>query len=159
MYVLSGGCQAIGIHRVSINWMDTSSSLMRSRGMNSGLVKNRQGVLLARVQSVPRHVTSVVVVQSARTFVCKRCKKRYKESENSETACRYHPLNWSGGEKAKAIGFLRESDAPEHSLAQVHGTGMLQFWDCCGQTSYSSSGCCISRHVPYGTETDDDLFS
>lgn len=153
MYVLSGGCQAIGIHRVSNTWVGVPPSFMRSGGMNY-----RQGVLLARVQSVPRHVTSVVVVQSARTFVCKRCKKRYKESENSDTACKYHSLNWSGGEKAKAIGFLRESDAPEHSLAQVHGTGMLQFWDCCGQTSYSSPGCCVSRHVPYGTETDDDLF-
>lgn len=130
---------------------------------SGSLVKSSiRGVLLARVQSVPRHVTGIVLASSmttTRTYVCKRCKQRYKESENSETACRYHPLNWSGGEKAKAIGFLRESDSPEHSLAQVHGTGMLQFWDCCGQTSYSSPGCCVSWHVPFGTETDDDVYA
>lgn len=130
---------------------------------------HKQPVLKAqawRTSGRGRHVTTKVFLSSSdtiggehtRTYVCKRCKQRYQESENSERACRYHPLNWSGGEKAKAIGFLRESDAPEHSLAKVHGTGMLQFWDCCGQTSYTSPGCQVSRHVPYGTDTDDDLY-
>jgi len=81
--------------------------------------------------------------------LCQRCKRMYFESENDSTSCRYHPLNWSGGEKAKAIGFLRKNDDPEHSLASVHGTGMMHFWDCCGADQYDSPGCALGPHIPY----------
>ena len=81
--------------------------------------------------------------------LCKRCKHMYFESENDGRSCRFHPLDWSGGEKAKAIGFLRKSDDPEHSLASVHGTGMMHFWDCCGADQYDSPGCAFGPHIPY----------
>ena len=91
------------------------------------------------------------------TKLCKRCKQRFKPSENTSHACRFHPLNWSGGEKAKAIGFLRASDDPADSLAAVHGTGMMAFYDCCGADSYDAPGCHVGRHVAYGEE-DEGVF-
>ncbi|KAI8114635.1 hypothetical protein M9434_002755 [Picochlorum sp. BPE23] len=90
--------------------------------------------------------------------VCKRCKQRYIPDENSPNACSYHPLNWSGGEKAKAVGFLRKSSAPEDSLSQTLGTGMLSFWDCCGADDYNAPGCTRGYHIPFGEETSDDVY-
>jgi len=90
--------------------------------------------------------------------VCKRCKQRYIPDENSPNACSYHPLNWSGGEKAKAVGFLRKSSAPEDSLSQTLGTGMLSFWDCCGADDYNAPGCTRGYHIPFGQETSDDVY-
>lgn len=90
--------------------------------------------------------------------VCKRCKQRYIPEENSPTACSYHPLNWSGGEKAKAVGFLRKSSSPQDSLRQTLGTGMLSFWDCCGADDYNAPGCTRGYHIPFGEETSDDVY-
>ena len=63
---------------------------------------------------------------------CRRCKQRFNPADNHDQACSYHPCNWSGGEKAKALGFLRESADPADSLSARLGTGTLRFWDCCG---------------------------
>ena len=64
----------------------------------------------------------------------------------------------SGGEKAKALGFLRASDDPKDSLAAVHGTGILSFWDCCGADFYDAPGCVWGRHVAFGEEDDGVLL-
>lgn len=103
------------------------------------------------------HVSSGEQVSTV-SRVCKRCKQRYVAEENTPTACLYHPLNWSGGEKAKAVGFLRKSSSPEDSLSQTIGTGMLSFWDCCGADDYNAPGCTHGYHIPFGEETSDDVY-
>lgn len=84
--------------------------------------------------------------------ICKRCKKEYIAEENHKKACQYHSLNWSGGEIAKAHGFLRESEDLADQLRYKLGTGLISFWDCCGKESYDSPGCTYGRHVAYGEE-------
>ena len=83
---------------------------------------------------------------------CRRCRQQFSPAENHDQACSYHPCNWSGGEKAKALGFLRESADPADSLAVRLGTGRLQFWDCCGKDSYEAEGCRKGKHVGWDDE-------
>jgi hypothetical protein len=92
------------------------------------------------------------------TKLCRRCRQSYRESENTAHSCRYHSANWSGGEKAKALGFLRASDDPQDSLAAIHGTGILSFWDCCGADAYDAPGCVEGRHVAFGEEDAEGVF-
>lgn len=67
--------------------------------------------------STSRHIRSI----------CKRCKQEFVPHENHNTACRYHASLYSGGELAKALGFLRENDDPTNSLRRVVGTtGLLR---------------------------------
>lgn len=54
-------------------------------------------------------------------LTCRRCRERFEAGANSRGACRYHPALFTGGEVAKAIGFVRASDAPEHQLEAVVG--------------------------------------
>ncbi|KAL4449047.1 hypothetical protein ABPG77_007764 [Micractinium sp. CCAP 211/92] len=55
----------------------------------------------------------------------------------------------------QAIGFCRQSDAPEHQLRAVAGrTGLIQFWDCCGAEQEDAPGCCMGRHVTYDDPDD-----
>ncbi len=89
---------------------------------------------------------------------CRRCRQRFNPAENHDQACSYHPCNWSGGEKAKALGFLRESADPADSLsARLGGTGTLRFWDCCGADSYEAQGCRKGRHISWDDE-DGETF-
>lgn len=53
---------------------------------------------------------------------------------------------------------MRASDDPKDSLAAVHGTGILSFWDCCGADSYDAPGCVWGRHVAFGEEDDGVLL-
>lgn len=67
------------------------------------------------------------------TRVCRRCKQQF--TDNHAKACRYHSSLYSGGELAKALGFLRENDDPANSLRSVMGTtGLLR---------------CVLRHVTH----------
>jgi hypothetical protein len=51
---------------------------------------------------------------------------------------------------AKAIGFVRQSDAAEHQLGAVVGrTGLMRFWDCCGQGDEDAPGCQLGLHVTF----------
>ena len=34
--------------------------------------------------------------------LCKRCKQRYRESENTDYSCRYHPANWCVSHRVRA---------------------------------------------------------
>lgn len=53
----------------------------------------------------------------------------------------------------QAIGFVRESAAPEHQLRAVVGkSGLMRFWDCCGAESEAAPGCCTGPHVAFGEE-------
>ncbi|PSC70097.1 hypothetical protein C2E20_6422 [Micractinium conductrix] len=86
---------------------------------------------------------------------CRRCKQQFDPEENGPGSCRYHSALWTGGEVAKAIGFCRESDQPEHQLKAVFGrTGLVQFWDCCGAELENAPGCCTGRHVTYDDPDD-----
>lgn len=65
--------------------------------------------------------------------------------------CRYHPSLFTGGEISKAIGFVRQSAAPEDQVTAVLGrTGLIRFWDCCGATDPDAQGCTKGRHAAYG---------
>ncbi|KAL6761956.1 hypothetical protein V8C86DRAFT_2526738 [Haematococcus lacustris] len=91
---------------------------------------------------------------TARVMTCKTCKSSFTAHLNTVKSCRYHSSLWSGGEVAKALGFVRSSDAPEHQLKAIMGRqGLLQFWDCCGQEQEDAPGCCTGYHLSY----DDQL--
>ncbi|GFR51350.1 hypothetical protein Agub_g13773 [Astrephomene gubernaculifera] len=91
-------------------------------------------------------------------MTCQRCKQRFAAEQNHSGACRYHSEDWTGGELAKAVGFVRQSDAPEHQLAAVMGrTGLLRFWDCCGSEDEGSPGCKVSFHVCFDDEVNERL--
>ncbi|KAG2432314.1 hypothetical protein HYH02_013034 [Chlamydomonas schloesseri] len=89
-------------------------------------------------------------------MTCKRCKQRFAAEQNHRTACRYHSETWTGGELAKATGFVRQSDAPEHQLGAVMGrTGLLRFWDCCGAEDEGAPGCKQSFHCSFDDEVNE----
>ncbi|GIL56930.1 hypothetical protein Vafri_12217 [Volvox africanus] len=103
---------------------------------------------IAAISSTPPH--------SLTWMTCRRCKQRFAAENNHQEACRYHSEGWTGGELAKAVGFVRRSDAPEHQLAAVMGrTGLLRFWDCCGAEDEDAPGCKVSFHVAFD-ETEND---
>lgn len=82
---------------------------------------------------------------------CRVCHARFDPAANHPTACRHHPALYTGGELAKAVGFVRASAAPEHGLKAVMGrTGILRFWDCCGAEDPAAPGCAAAPHVGYG---------
>lgn len=69
---------------------------------------------------------------------------------------RTHPALWTGGELAKAIGFVRESAAPEHQLLAVKGRrGLLRFWDCCGAESEDAPGCVGGHHLAFDDQVNE----
>ncbi|GLC43200.1 hypothetical protein PLESTB_000851400 [Pleodorina starrii] len=89
-------------------------------------------------------------------MTCRRCKQRFAAEQNHREVCRYHSEGWTGGELAKAIGFVRRSDAPEHQLAAVMGrTGLLRFWDCCGAEEEGAPGCKVSFHTAFDDEENE----
>ena len=53
---------------------------------------------------------------------------------------------------------MRASDDPQDSLAAIHGTGILSFWDCCGADAYDAPGCVEGRHVAFGEEDAEGVF-
>ncbi len=74
----------------------------------------------------------------------------------NQTPCRHHSSHYGGGEVAKALGFLRASDAPHHSLAAVLGrTGLLRFWECCGEEAEDAPGCTTSYHLAWDQELNE----
>eukprot|EP00955_Chlamydomonas_euryale_P064477 358989-Chlamydomonas_euryale.AAC.6 len=40
-------------------------------------------------------------------ITCRRCKQRFVADSNASTSCQYHPAIYTGGEVAKAMGFVR----------------------------------------------------
>lgn len=69
------------------------------------------------------------------------------------SSCRHHTSLWSGGEVAKALGFVREGDAPHQQLKAVIGrTGLLRFWDCCGAEEVDAPGCATSFHITWDSD-------
>ncbi|KAF6259118.1 hypothetical protein COO60DRAFT_1044090 [Scenedesmus sp. NREL 46B-D3] len=102
--------------------------------------------------------SSRVVQATASTALvtCRRCKQRFSEASNTKDACRYHPALYSGGEVAKAIGFVRASDAAEDQLERVVGRkGLMRFWDCCGSEDEGAPGCCVGFHVSFDDELNE----
>lgn len=84
---------------------------------------------------------------------CRRCKQSFRAAANGPRACRFHPALFSGGEVAKAHGFVRESAAPEHQLQAVMGRrGLIRFWDCCGAEDEDAPGCCSGFHLTFDSE-------
>jgi len=81
---------------------------------------------------------------------CRRCHARFDPALNTDTSCRHHASIFTGGELAKATGFLQAAAGPEHSLkAKLGRTGLLRFWDCCGAEDPDTPGCVTGRHVTY----------
>ena len=86
-------------------------------------------------------------------FTCRRCKRRVSAASNTSASCRYHPSLFSGGEVAKAIGFVRASADPQDQLEAVVGRkGLMRFWDCCGSEDPEAEGCRAGFHLTF----DDD---
>eukprot|EP00879_Flechtneria_rotunda_P018188 GHRR01019077.1.p1 GENE.GHRR01019077.1~~GHRR01019077.1.p1 ORF type:complete len:181 (+),score=47.90 GHRR01019077.1:64-606(+) len=118
------------------------------------LMANSSVRQLATVGCSSDTLSSTPVSPSDTWMTCKRCKQMFSDLENSSTSCKHHPALYSGGEVAKAIGFVRASHAPEHQLQQVVGRkGLMRFWDCCGSEVEVAPGCCTGFHISF----DDDL--
>ncbi|EFJ51876.1 hypothetical protein VOLCADRAFT_120441 [Volvox carteri f. nagariensis] len=104
----------------------------------------------------PAASTATPATQTFTWLTCRRCKKRFVAEQNHRGACRYHSEGWTGGELAKAVGFVRRSEAPEHQLAAVMGrTGLLRFWDCCGAEDEDAPGCQVSFHLTFDEEENE----
>ncbi|GAX81660.1 hypothetical protein CEUSTIGMA_g9088.t1 [Chlamydomonas eustigma] len=89
-------------------------------------------------------------------YSCKRCKQRFRAIDNGSKSCRFHPELFSGGEVAKAIGFVRMSTDPKDQLKAVKGkTGLMRFWDCCGEEEETSPGCQLAYHLTYDEELNE----
>lgn len=89
-------------------------------------------------------------------FTCRRCLKRVSAADNHRGACRYHPSLYSGGEVAKAIGFVRASADPEDQLERVVGRkGLMRFWDCCGSEDAEAAGCVTGFHLSFDDEDNE----
>eukprot|EP00195_Chlamydomonas_chlamydogama_P006885 CAMPEP_0202911156 /NCGR_PEP_ID=MMETSP1392-20130828/54204_1 /ASSEMBLY_ACC=CAM_ASM_000868 /TAXON_ID=225041 /ORGANISM="Chlamydomonas chlamydogama, Strain SAG 11-48b" /LENGTH=125 /DNA_ID=CAMNT_0049601557 /DNA_START=174 /DNA_END=551 /DNA_ORIENTATION=- len=104
----------------------------------------------------PLHSTADAKQPAAKEeiYTCKRCRSKFTAPSNQRDSCRFHPDLYTGGEVAKAIGFVRASDAAEHQLGAVVGrTGLMRFWDCCGNEDEAAPGCTTSFHITF----DDDL--
>eukprot|EP00884_Botryococcus_braunii_P009679 jgi/Botrbrau1/18712/Bobra.0386s0037.1 len=81
---------------------------------------------------------------------CRRCKLQFLREDNRADACRYHPSLYTGGEVTKAVGFLREGQGREKWVdARLGRSGLIRFWDCCGNEEEGAPGCCIAPHVTY----------
>lgn len=92
---------------------------------------------------------------SSDLFTCRRCLQRVSAASNHAAACRYHPALYSGGEVAKAIGFVRASADPQDQLEAVTGRkGLLRFWDCCGDEDAAAVGCVAGFHLTFDDEED-----
>lgn len=53
----------------------------------------------------------------------------------------------------QAIGFVRESAAPEHQLLVAKGRrGLMRFWDCCGAEAEDAPGCVLGFHVSFDAD-------
>ncbi|GBF88376.1 hypothetical protein Rsub_01088 [Raphidocelis subcapitata] len=86
-------------------------------------------------------------------YTCRRCRQEFSGGSNGPSACRFHPCIYTGGEVAKAVGFVRQSAAPEHQLQAVMGRrGLMRFWDCCGDEDEGAPGCCGGFHLTYDSE-------
>lgn len=115
------------------------------------------------------HQATHIVAASSPARLCRRCKQKF--TQNHAQACRYHASLYSGGELAKALGFLRENNDPANSLRNVVGTtGLLRcasstcstilhtehrFWDCCGALDEAAPGCCTAPHITYDDAEGD----
>ena len=72
---------------------------------------------------------------------CRVCRSSFRQSENHERACRYHPGPWMGAENAKHFG--------THTGKGGVKPGLTLFWDCCSAPNYDDPGCCFQAHKTY----------
>jgi hypothetical protein len=101
-------------------------------------------------------VASAAASASSQSLTCRRCRQRFEIARNSPDACIHHPAAYTGGEVAKAIGFVRASAAPADQLLAVVGRrGLLRFWDCCGAEAEDAPGCKAGWHVSYDDELNE----
>jgi len=70
--------------------------------------------------------------------LCRVCKKSFVLAENHESACLYHPENYSGDSKRKGNW---EVQGPPGEAEH--------FWWCCGETSKDHPGCTAAAHLTY----------
>lgn len=66
---------------------------------------------------------------SATMRTCRRCKQSFDPAENHSSACRFHPLNYSGGEVAKGEYTINQTlplKTPQFVLNQLTDTFWLQ---------------------------------
>eukprot|EP00882_Tetradesmus_deserticola_P013442 GHRQ01014274.1.p1 GENE.GHRQ01014274.1~~GHRQ01014274.1.p1 ORF type:complete len:160 (+),score=30.09 GHRQ01014274.1:220-699(+) len=113
---------------------------------------------LSRIRQAASNVAASRGEATASTSLvtCRRCKQRFSEASNNKDECRHHPALYSGGEVAKAIGFVRASDAPDDQLEHVVGRkGLMRFWDCCGSEDEDAPGCCVGYHVTFDEELNE----
>eukprot|EP00878_Enallax_costatus_P022252 GHUV01023596.1.p2 GENE.GHUV01023596.1~~GHUV01023596.1.p2 ORF type:complete len:157 (+),score=39.81 GHUV01023596.1:360-830(+) len=109
-----------------------------------------------RLQQLTTYSTQAAAASTTGLMTCKRCKQRFVAAENTACSCKFHPALYSGGEVAKAIGFVRASDAPEDQLEGVIGRkGLMRFWDCCGDEDESAPGCCVGFHISFDDELNE----
>jgi hypothetical protein len=110
---------------------------------------------LAVVAATTPTTTSSTTTTSA-SYTCRRCLRRFAAADNVPDACRRHPALYSGGEVAKAIGFVRASaDAGDQLGAVVGRTGLMRFWDCCGNEDEGAPGCEAGFHQTFDDALND----
>lgn len=58
----------------------------------------------------------------------------------------------------QAVGFVRQSDQPQHQLGAVMGrTGLMRFWDCCGMEDEKAPGCKEGFHITFDEELNEHM--
>jgi hypothetical protein len=98
--------------------------------------------------TAPENTPTTPTTTTTTYYTCARCRRQFAADGNARDACRFHPALYTGGEVAKAVGFVRQSAAPEHQLGAVLGrTGLLRFWDCCGAEDEGAEGCEKASHI------------
>ena len=81
--------------------------------------------------------------------ICKICKKKYFDIENTSISCTFHSGRYIGAELSKHCG------------TKSGGTnkGLNLSWDCCDQGDPTATGCVKGRHVSYDDETIDFMMN
>jgi hypothetical protein len=87
---------------------------------------------------------------------CRRCHQSFAPSQNTATACRYHPEIFSGETKQRWMesGESLQKARDDGSLGEIHF-----FWTCCGQGERTSVGCARTRHSTYDDPPDSLTYS
>lgn len=72
------------------------------------IVIGSPGLMRCRGSNVAVHAGSEDSVPAPDLgYTCRRCRTRFMSGGNHKDACRYHPDIFTGGEVAKAMGFVR----------------------------------------------------
>ena len=118
----------------------------------------------SRAPAAPAAAAAAAPPEAPRT--CRRCKLEFLPSENSATACRYHPEIFSGETKQSECTTVCPSHlaSPDNMCTTgwmvagdaSGGNGEIHYyWTCCGASEREAAGCARTRHATYDDPPDN----